>query len=414
MAFKFLHTADIHLDSPLRSLALRDPGLADLVGGASRIVLTRIVDLCLNEAVDALIIAGDLYDGAQTSMKTARFLALEMQRLSEAGIPAYLIRGNHDAQSRITAELVLPDSVTVFPARARTIETTWNGHAIALHGVSFRLPHAPDSLLDRFAAPTQGAFNIGLLHTSLGGAPGHDPYAPCSLGELQASGYDYWALGHIHQRSAHPGPTTVVMPGIPQGRDIGEAGEKTVTMVSVDDAGTMTLTPHALAVARFDRVDLPCDGLDDWGDLVAALRGALAEARRADDAEQLILRPVLSGTTPLAWRIRRDTDLLRAEAQAAAENIGSLWIDKLEIAISGDDNTAPAGAVGELAALIDADPDQPLQAAARDELAALMKKLPRELRDLFGDTEDAVAETCRQAMRAGALDQLARLDAPGD
>ncbi len=84
MAYRFLHTADIHLDSPLKSLALRDPELSNVIGLATRRAFVRLVDLCLEESVDALVIAGDLYDGDQTSMKTARFLAEQLQRLNQA------------------------------------------------------------------------------------------------------------------------------------------------------------------------------------------------------------------------------------------------------------------------------------------------------------------------------------------
>ena len=116
--YRFVHTADLHLDSPLRSLALRDPALAEVIGHASRAVFERIITLCLDEQVDALLIAGDLYDGAQTSMKTARFLAQQLRRLDETGIETFIIRGNHDAEARITGQLVLPPSVTVFGAKA--------------------------------------------------------------------------------------------------------------------------------------------------------------------------------------------------------------------------------------------------------------------------------------------------------
>lgn len=413
MSFSFVHTADLHLDSPLKTLALRDGELAEMIGNASRTVLTRIVDLCIDEAVSALLIAGDLYDGAQTSMKTARFLVQELQRLAGAGIPAFVIRGNHDAQSRITRELLLPETVTVFGSPATTVETRWNGHDVAVHGVSFRQPQAPDSLLGQFQPPVPGAVNIGLMHTSLGGAAGHDPYAPCSLAELQATGFDYWALGHIHARSEHPGPVTVVMPGIPQGRDIGEAGEKSVSLVRVADDGAVTVTARPLAVARFERLPVVCDGLQDWADLVAALRNALAAAQRQFGAEQLILRPVLTGATDLAWRARRDADLLAAEAQSAAEGLGSVWIDKLDLALTRPDGGATGGAVGELAALIGPDTAVALAADAKAEADRLLKRLPQELRAIFGNTEADMARYCAEEMQAGALDILARLDGDG-
>src|SRR5208337_3273916 len=161
MAFRFVHTADIHLDSPLRTLALREPGLAELIGAATRKAFAAIVDLCLSEQVDALLLSGDLYDGEQTSMKTARFLADQLGRLHEAGIATFVIRGNHDAESRITRELTLAESVAL---RRGALD-------VAVHGVSFAQKHAPDSLLPKFRGPNAGAVNVGMMHTSLGGSP---------------------------------------------------------------------------------------------------------------------------------------------------------------------------------------------------------------------------------------------------
>src|SRR5215217_4970844 len=163
MPFRFVHTADIHLDSPLRSLSLRNADLATLIGDSTRQALVAIVDLCIEEQVDALIIAGDLYDGEQTSMKTARYLATQLARLSQAGIAVYKIRGNHDALSKITQELVLPEGVKVFGKQAEIVQHTAGGLDIAIHGMSFAKPHAPDSLLPKFQAPNAGAVNIGIM-----------------------------------------------------------------------------------------------------------------------------------------------------------------------------------------------------------------------------------------------------------
>lgn len=413
MAFRFVHTADIHLDSPLRSLALRDGALAEVVGNATRSTFSRIVDLCVQEDVQALLIAGDLYDGSQTSMKTARFLAQEMERLASVGIPVLVIRGNHDAASRITRELTLPENVTVFPGKAEVIETAWNDHSVAVHGISFRDAHAPDSLLDRFGAPVKGAFNIGMLHTSLGGAQGHDPYAPCTLADLQATGFDYWALGHIHKRAIHPGTTTVVMPGIPQGRDVGEAGNKSVTLVSVADDGSVETEERHLAMAQFERLPVDCGQFSDWPDLVEALKHALRTARREHIGEHLIVRPVLTGETSLAWRAGRDLDLLHAEAQNVAEQIGTLWIDKIEVALTSVSNTSTGGAVQELAQIIAQRSLSPNDPTVLEDVERLLKHLPRELRGLLGDSEEETAAAIADAMQQGAIEVLARLEETG-
>ncbi|EGJ19950.1 metallophosphoesterase [Cereibacter sphaeroides WS8N] len=414
MAFTFLHTADLHLDAPLRAVALRDPELAAEIGVASRTAFARIVDLCLAEAVAFLVIAGDLWDGTYSSTKTPRFLKQELLRLEAAGIGCYILRGNHDALARQTGELEAPANTTVFGARPSTVELMIDGQPVALHGLSFREPHAPESLLPRYPAPKPGAFNLGLMHTSLNGSPGHDPYAPCSLAELEAHGYDYWALGHIHRRFVHRGRATVVMPGTPQGRDIGEAGAASVTLVRVGDDGTVTLEERSVAPLRFDRLALDCTGIADWSDLLAHLDRALraaAEAPRAED--HLVLRPVLTGATPLAWRIARDRDRLTEEARALSAG-RRLWIDKLELRLSEEGAELPGAALPEdLVRLVQEDlPEDPaLNAALLAAAQELARDLPPEARDLLGQDEAAMTALCRSLLAEGTPLILAELAA---
>ena len=415
MAFRFIHTADIHLDSPLKSLALRNPDLADLVGGATRQAFNGIIDLCIDERVDALVIAGDLYDGDQTSMKTARFLASELGRLSNAGIRTFIIRGNHDALSRISRELVLPDLVKLFGGRAEhvMIERAQGEKPVAIHGLSFAQPTAPESLLPKYAKAIPDTINIGIMHTSLGGAPGHDPYAPCSPAELQATGFEYWALGHIHKRSVVTGYGTIVMPGMPQGRDINEDGPKSVTLVSITDDGTVSLEEKPTALAEFARVTIDASGLTEWSALAHALTEALKQARSASAAPELVVRLGFSGETPLAWRMRRDADLLMAEAQERGVQIGAIWIEKLENGCTPP-KTAKGSATDplhELRSLIEtgilnSDAFETALASVAD---TLQGQLPTDLRDIFGADEAESKERRIELARQGADDVLARL-----
>ncbi len=406
MAFRFVHTADLHLDSPLRSLALRDPELAALVAGASRQVLGRIVDLCLAEAVDALIIAGDLYDGDATSMKTARFLADQLGRLDAAGVRVFIIRGNHDAASRITRELTLPDAVHVFGARAGVVTLDRPGQRVALHGLSFRDRHAPDSLLPRFGAPLPDAVNIGILHSSLGGAEGHDVYAPVRLSELRGTGFDYWALGHIHRRAVHEGRPLVVMPGIPQGRDMGEAGETSVTLVTVADDGTCSHEARPLAVVEFARCTVDLRRAEGWRDALERLRAAMSAARAPVRADHLVLRLSLMATGALWARLSRDADLLTTEAARIGAAVGNTWIDRVVL-----DGAAPApsgGALGELSRIAAADVlASPAFAAEAEALrAALQRALPVDCRNAFDMLEPDLAPR-------GVAEVLARLTPEG-
>lgn len=416
MAFRFVHTADIHLDSPLRSLSLRNPELAELIGNATRQALVRIVDLCLEEQVDALIIAGDLYDGDQTSMKTARFLATQMQRLHDAGIEVFKIRGNHDALSRITQELVLPPSVKVFSGRAETVELKKQAQSIAIHGLSFAKPQAPESLLPKYRPPVAGAINIGIMHTSLAGAPGHDLYAPCSVSELHASGFHYWALGHIHQRTHHAGERMVIMPGMPQGRDINEAGEKSVSLVTVRDDGGVSVEERLTSIAQFARIDVDVANVGEWSEVVARIGSSLEHARSRTASTHLVARLRLVGETPLAWTMRRDADLLQAEAEQRAERTGRVWIEKLELDVRPP--AAPSGITGgdPVVELKDIIREQVLSSIGyreqvRELVTQLLDDLPPEARQIAGSDQHSREAFLDELISEGSEDIISRLAA---
>ncbi|HRO15415.1 MAG TPA: DNA repair exonuclease [Paracoccus sp. (in: a-proteobacteria)] len=421
MSFRFVHAADIHLDSPLRSLALRAPQVADLIGTASRLVFAGIVDLCLAERVDALLLAGDLYDGDQTSMKTARFLAEQLRRLHDAGIAVHVIRGNHDALSRITRELVLPDNVHVYAGRAEAVTLPRPDGAVpvVLHGISFAEARMPESLLPKYQPATPGAVNIGLMHTSLGGAAGHDVYAPVGAAELGAWGYDYWALGHVHKPSRSiEGCTHVVMPGIPQGRDVGESGVRGVVLVTVGTDGRIAVEDRPTSLAEFARLTVDATGCDDWRGLVDRVRRTLERARDGAGSPHLVARLALTGATPLAFRIRRDLDLLRVEAERAGEDAGRVWIEKLDSACHPpDEDASPADQGGPLAELRRLIADEVLggphfTAELRDAADDLLRLLPADLRRRFGEDQAALDATLAELARDGADDVLAQLD-PG-
>ncbi|WP_275790444.1 metallophosphoesterase family protein [Pararhizobium gei] len=416
MPFRFVHTADLHLDSPLRSLALKNADLAELVRGATRTALSRIVDLCLSENVDALLIAGDLYDGSQTSMNTALYLASELRRLEAASIRVFVIRGNHDSQSSIKKELTLPSNVHLFSGRVKPIaaKTLGNGREVYIHGVGFDNHHAPDSLLPSFSAGVADAINIGMLHTSLAGSAGHDPYAPCSISDLIGHGFDYWALGHVHLRQVHSEKPLIVMPGMPQGRDINEAGAKSVTMVTIADDGAFAHEERVIGQAMFQRVEVDLTGVEDWRQMTDRVRESLSVLRAAADTDHLILRMTVSGSTPLAWKLRRDADFLLAEICNVAAGFDGCWIEKVDIECrSPGTDTALAGPdpVEELAALIRS--DVLLSHAFRQEAAAVLNELllqmPREVRDRLAGDEAAAIDLLQSAASGGSDDVLAYL-----
>ncbi len=413
--FRFLHTADLHLDSPLKTLALRDAALGTMIANATRQAFVRIVDACLEEAVDALLVAGDLYDGEIRSMATPLFLGQQFKRLDDAGIAVFLVRGNHDAAASVTRHLSLPGNVTVFATRGecRILEAK----GVAIHGISFPTGQVAASLLPKFGAPVEGLTNIGILHTSLAGAEGHDVYAPCSVGDLTRQGYDYWALGHIHKRQIHNAAPAIVMPGMPQGRDINEAGRKSATLVTIATDRSVTLSELPTAVAQFERITIDVTGCENTSGIADRMRIAMAGALSTVQADSLVARLILTGTSPLASRLRRDPDLVLAEAQQAALQVGRTLIDTVEIrATLLETKSAAADPVSDIRQILlrAADTAPELVESATALIAELRAALPPELRKSFGDGEADMVRLARQLIAEGSEDVLARLSGGED
>ena len=172
MTFRFVHTGDIHLDSPLKGLAGQDGAAAERIRTATRTAFANLVEYTIEEEVDFFIIAGDLYDGDWRDYQTGLFFVGQMGRLAKAAIPVFLLFGNHDAESQITKRLTLPENVHVFSSKKpQTFEL--GQHRVALHGQSFRQRDVTDNLSIAYPSPVDGSFNIGVLHTGLGGMAGH-------------------------------------------------------------------------------------------------------------------------------------------------------------------------------------------------------------------------------------------------
>ncbi|PRY88660.1 metallophosphoesterase family protein [Donghicola tyrosinivorans] len=405
---KIIHTADIHLDSPLRSLAFKDPRLSDLVQNATRQALKQIVDVAIELEVIALLIAGDLYDGAERSAKTAAFLLSQLGRLQEANIHVFYIKGNHDAENPITGELTLPSNVHVFDGRGDKVQIPDTD--IWIHGVSFSGKHAPDSLLPRFNPPVPGAINIGMLHTSLAGAAGHDPYAPCTVADLSNHGFDYWALGHVHKRQVHSSQPWIVMPGMPQGRDIGEAGAKTASLLTISD-GAISVSEIATSQVMFQDCALQVDDLRSTDELRIKMRNALSETASTITSDQAILRMTITGQTELRWELLRDADAWQETAVALAEDAGNLWIEKLIFDLSPPSaKTDHSGALDTLEEMMGQITfEDSFAAEATREVEAMIADLPPAVRKTLAPDEDRMKNLLQDSAEEGTDTILAMM-----
>lgn len=400
---RFIHTADIHLDSPLRGLSAYQDAPAEQLRGASREAFRQLITLAIDERVDFIVIAGDLYDGDWPDFNTGLFFCAEMGRLNHAGIPAFVLFGNHDAESNMTRALRLPDNVHRFSTDAcqtHIIEPL----KIALHGRSFKVRETTENLVQAYGAPLRGYFNIGVLHTALqGGYSGHANYAPCSLDELHAKGYDYWALGHVHEYKLWADRSTVCFPGNLQGRSIRETGRRGAVMVTVGEDHRPQVDRLFIDVLRWEHlvVDVSdCDSLEAVG--VATSR-QLTGVLESDAQVPRAVRVSLQGASAIHGELFQREQELRAHvlAEIAAIAPERLWLEKVKLATRPvpvqTEGTLGGDALTELQAL--------LAEGRHDE--ALLKELREDFNQMLAKAPDLLAEVpaLKQA-RGGDLDAL--------
>lgn len=382
---RFIHTADLHIDSPLRGLSRYAGAPLDRLRGATRRALERLVDLALDERVDFVLIAGDLYDRDWQDFHTGLFVREQMVRLGRKGIRVFIVQGNHDARGVITRQIPWPDNVKVFSSRsAETVRLEDLG--VAIHGHSFPDREVPEDLVPGYPAAVPGCFNIGLLHTSLSGIGGHDTYAPTTLPDLKSRGYDYWALGHIHARQVVCEQPRVVFPGNLQGRHARETGPKGCELVTVDGS-RMTARFMPLAMVRWHQIGIDLQPVKTLDELPLRVAQALQLAAGEDGDALHAVRVVLSGETPLHALEARQPGTLAAAVQAASQDVSGveIWIEQVKLDVrspldrarveQGDD------ALGELVRWVDtlaADPAG-LEGFCRDALSEVLGKVPAEV-----------------------------------
>ena len=392
-----MHAADIHLDSPLIGLSGTEGRVAERIRTAPRAAFELLVEQAIEAEIDFLVIAGDLYDGTWRDYKTGLFFAEQMGRLNQARIPVFLLHGNHDAQSQITKPLVLPANVNVFGVRrAETFRIEELN--VAVHGQSFRQAAVTDNLVPGYPSPIEGAFNIGVLHTALGGMGEHANYAPCSLEELMAKGYDYWALGHVHGRQVLHEQPHVVFPGNLQGRHVRETGPKGAYLVTVETGEVADLTHLEMDVVRWLILEVNVAQTGDIGDVVDLIREAVVQCGKEADGRLQVCRVLLKGRTGLHGRLVTDAEELTAQAQSAALGLGEevAWVEQVSVRTTPITDTATLAAredtLGDLQRMLqDAGADTELLEQLQGDIGKLVRCLPHDLTESAEDEVLAAA-----------------------
>ena len=382
---RFVHAADLYLDSPFRGIRSEAPEyVADRLRRATFDAYENIITLCLRERADALLVAGDVYDGADRSLRAQLKFVDGLKRLDEAGIRSFICHGNHDPLDGWEARLALPPGCVRFGPEV-TGEPVFpdTPERAAVYGYSYPSREVHENLSPLFRELQLGGvaagFNIGLLHANVGSNPDHDPYAPCSVADLTDTGLDYWALGHVHTRQTlrDRGPA-IVYPGNPQGRRPNETGARGVYLVAVDDHGAVRLEFRTVDVVRWEALSLDISGLDGEQELLNAVNGLADVALEAAGGRPVMARLTLTGRGPLHRRLRRADAVATILEQLNGRYANAqpwLWCERIQVGT--------------------ASPVDREQVAQREDFAGDLARLGSELRDNPG----ALAEL-RESLRA--------------
>jgi DNA repair exonuclease SbcCD nuclease subunit len=376
---KFIHAADLHVDSPLRGLDGYDGAPVQRLRGATRQALAALADLAIEQQVDFVILAGDIYDGNWADFRTGLFFRDQMVRMTREGIRVYIVKGNHDAESQITKQLPPVDGVHVF--KSTSSETfVIDDLGVALHGRSFPNRAVPEDLVEHYPAPSPGMFNIGVLHTSLNGRAGHDPYAPTTVEALCAKGYDYFALGHVHAREVvREADPRIVYPGNLQGRHAKETGPKGCELVTVAGGAIKSAQFVPLDVVRWHQLQLDASGAQDVNALRQRFLAAAADLVAGERERLHALRVIVHGQSALHRLEAEQPGTIAAAIQAGTQDFedADLWVEEVRLDLRSPFERgaalARADAVGEVVHLVDeiAASDEQLRTWALAQLAGL-------------------------------------------
>ncbi|MBD2865420.1 metallophosphoesterase family protein [Paenibacillus oceani] len=349
-SFRFIHAADLHLDSPFKGLSALPSAIRERIRESTFRALRHLVELAVTERADFVLIAGDVYDSADRSLKAQLRFQSAVGLLAERGIPVYVIHGNHDPDDGNGASLRWPDTVRFFSsgeqADAFVVRDRSGADLACVHGWSYPTSAVTDNPLARFGAPKPGLFNIGLLHANVDGDAGHDNYAPCSVKELQRTGFDYWALGHIHTRAVLSENPAIVYPGNIQGRSVRETGPRGCCIVDVSESGSTAISFRPLDAVRWHTAAVSIEGLSTEQELRDRLEEELRLCEERSGGRPAIVRFRLNGRGPLHKTLRKPGPLLelteefreleRRRAESSEPDSPFVWIESVDVATASE------------------------------------------------------------------------------
>jgi len=400
---KFIHAADIHLDTPFFG---REESVRTKLKEATREAFSGAVRAAVERGVHAFLVAGDLFDNERLTFASERFLLREMARLREAGIQVFYATGNHDpGRANYRArQMPWPDNVHLFSGTAaKTVAVSdAQGRQVGwLTSAGHNSPRESANLAGGFGRARPDLPHVAMLHAhvSSGSEPGeHEIYAPCGRRDLESPGFDYWALGHIHRRHRVFEDLPAWYAGNIQGRNPRETGPKGVCYVEVAKGGVQEHEFIPLSPVVWDWLEISCPHrADSFQPLADGLCSEILRCIDASDGRQHFVRVDLTGQSPLAEELSREGENLQTLTEEVQAESG---VSRLEIRpqhvtrpVDVDEYRGSETVLGEALDILDRlqgedrllDRVRPSHLALRDEpdereyLRGLLRDMEREL-----------------------------------
>ena len=334
-SFRFVHAADLHIDSPFSGIGDVDGRVATRLREATYEAFQNLVDLCISTDADFLVIAGDVYDGADRSVRAQLRFRDGLSRLADKGIQTFVVHGNHDPLDGWQSSISWPDGVHIFGATPEWKNIEKNGEVVAaVQGMSYPTREGTDNLAGQFSpTPSGSIFAIGLLHANVGANSAHKNYAPCTVEDLSASGIDYWALGHVHTRQTLKRAAPVIAyPGNTQGRHPNETGARGALVVDVDPSGASKTEFVPLDVVRWEHSEVDISSLETIDGLDSAIRQQTDNLSAQAEDRDVVCRVNLVGRGPLHEQLAANgavDDLLEAARSSWSGGAPWVWVERI-------------------------------------------------------------------------------------
>ena len=338
---KFIHCADLHIDSPFKGISDINEDLREILYNSTFQSFRNIVDLAIENKVHAVLIAGDVYDGADKSLKAQLRFREELKRLSDNGIPSFIVAGNHDPLDSWSASIEWPEMAHFFGGdKVAKFPLIIEEETVAeIYGISFPKQNVTDNLALQFDRENDKVPAIAILHTNIGENTGHKSYAPATVEDLKSRKMDYWALGHVHtQKLLSENSPVILYPGNAQARNPRELSKKGCTLVEMGKDGSCELTHHSTDIVRYQVASIDISDLSTLDEVIESVRSTCAGISSNMDGRHSIIRLILQGRTTINNEVRKGnnlSDIIDSVREYFGGNSPIIWLENITLNTAG-------------------------------------------------------------------------------